>query len=201
MKQTLRILAFSIVTLISVEGVSQKLFSAGIKAGINLSSQTVDDDAEYGYSPGFQVGGFAQIKLTSIAIQADLMYSQQGSSVESGGEDLKTTASYFNVPITVKYSIIPSLNVQVGPQIGFLSCVKSDYHPVTHQPFQEQHYTKAYKGTDFGVNVGVGWNAPMGIMVEARYYLGLSDISDYEGVESTKNRVIQLTVGYTLFKL
>jgi hypothetical protein len=200
MKSFIRIFLLSCVVLTANEAQSQKLFSVGVKAGLNMSTQTVDDAADYSFTPGFQIGGFAQAKLASIAIQADILYSQQGSTVKAGDEKMKTTASYFNVPITIKYSIIPSLNLQVGPQVGFLSCVKSDYHPVTHQPFKEQHYTKAYKGTDFGVNVGVGWNSPVGLMIEARYYLGLSDISDYEGVESTKNRVIQLTVGYSLFK-
>jgi hypothetical protein len=199
MKRNILILIVSTL-MISQSATAQKLFSVGVKTGLTMSTLAVDDDASYGYTPGFQVGGYALVKLASITIQADALYSRQGSTIEAGGEKMKAAVSYFNVPITMKYSVIPSLNLQIGPQIGFLSCVKSDYHPVTHEPFKEQHYTNAYKGTDFGVNVGVGWNAPMGLMVEARYYLGLSDISDYDGVGETKNRVIQLTVGYKLFE-
>jgi len=100
----------------------------------------------------------------------------------------------------VKYKISSSLNLQLGPQIGFLTCLKSDYHPVIREPFQEQDYTKAYKKTDYGITVGAGWESPNGIMIDARYYLGIADISDYQGLESTKNRVLQLTVAYRIFK-
>lgn len=180
---------------------TQAQYSAGIKAGMNLSTLSVDDGvSDYGFAPGFQVGGFLNYNLTKVDFQLDIVYSQQGASIEANGEELSAVAKYVNIPVVVKYKIFPSVNLQLGPQIGFLTCMDSDYHPVTSEPFQEQDYTKAYKKTDFGVIVGAGWESTKGLMVDVRYYLGLTDIADYPGIESTKNRVVQLTVAYKIFK-
>ena len=55
MKSILRILLVSLVSTVVV----QAQFSAGLKAGLNMATMVVDDDAgDYGYTPGFQVGGF-----------------------------------------------------------------------------------------------------------------------------------------------
>lgn len=180
---------------------TQAQFSAGLKAGFNMSTMVVDDGAsDYGYTPGFQLGGFLDYSLTKVSFQVDVVYSQQGASIKANGEDLSAVAKYVNIPIVVKYKIGPSFNLQLGPQVGFLTCLHSDYHPVVSEPFQEQDYTKAYKKTDFGVSVGAGWESPNGIMIDARYYLGLADINDYPGLESTKNSMMQLTVAYKIFK-
>lgn len=200
MKLTARTVFLLIALAISHVGVSQKLLSAGIKAGLNMSTITVDDDAEYGFKPGYHVGAFAQVKFTLLAVQIEGLYSEQGATVKLDGKEMDFKQNYFNIPVTLKYFIVPAVNIQAGPQIGFLSCIKSDYHPVIHEPFAEQHYTKAYKSTDFGVNVGIGVEIPFGLMVDARYYLGLTDISDYEGVGETKNSMVQFSVGYKIFK-
>jgi hypothetical protein len=166
-----------------------------------MSTMVVDDGAsEYGFAPGFQLGGFLDYSLTKVSFQLDVVYSRQGASIDVDGEALDAIAQYVNIPVMVKYKIAPAFSLQLGPQIGFLTCMKSDYHPVISEPFEEQHYTKAYKKTDFGITVGAGWESPNGIMIDARYYLGLADINDYEGLEPTKNNVIQLTVGYRIFK-
>lgn len=192
--KTLFVLLISTVTV-------HAQFSAGAKIGFNMSTMVVDDgESDYGYAPGFQLGGFLDYSLTKVSFQLDVVYSRQGASIDVDGEDLQAVAQYVNLPVMVKYKIVPSFNLQVGPQIGFLTCMKSDYHPIISEPFDEQHYTKAYKGTDFGVSLGAGWESSNGILVDARYYLGLSDISDYEGLGSTKNNVIQVTIGYRIFK-
>lgn len=194
-------LLITLVFIFAGLAVAQAQYSAGLKAGMNFSTMVVDDgSSEYGFSPGFQFGGFLDYSLTKVSFQLDIVYSKQGASISADGEDLKVSAKYVNIPVAVKYKIIPSLNLQLGPQVGFLTCLESDYHPIAGTPFQEQNYTKAYKKTDFGVNVGAGWESPQGIIVEARFYLGLTDINDDPGLASTKNQMIQLTVGYRLFK-
>lgn len=181
--------------------ITQAQFSAGLKAGMNLSTMVVDDESsDYGYTPGFQVGGFLDYSLTKVSFQLDVVFSKQGASISADEEDLNVSAKYVNIPVMVKYKIGPSFNFQLGPQVGFLTCLESDYHPVVNMPFQEQNYTKAYKKTDFGVNAGAGWESPNGIMIDVRYYLGMTDIADDPGVESTKNNMMQLTVAYKIFK-
>jgi hypothetical protein len=197
MKRLLIALVFVFAGLVS----TQAQFSAGLKAGMNFSTMVVDDgSSDYGFAPGFQAGGFLDYSLTKVSFQLDVVYSQQGASITADGEDLSVVSKYVNLPVVVKYKIGPSFNFQLGPQIGFLTCLESDYHPVVSTPFQEQNYTKAYKKNDFGVNAGAGWESPNGIMIDVRYYLGLTDIADDPGVESTKNSMMQLTVAYKIFK-
>jgi hypothetical protein len=179
----------------------QAQYSVGLKAGMNLSTFSADDaNAEYGFTPGYHIGGFADYSLEKMSFQLDVLYSHQGSSIESAGEDLKAVAKYVTIPLSFRYKITQSINLQAGPQIGFLTCLESDYHPITGEPFQKQDYTKAYKKTDFGINVGAGWESKKGLMIDLRYYLGLTDINDYPGIVSTKNSVLQLSVSYRIFR-
>ena len=161
---------------------------------------SVDDGAsDYSYTPGFHLGGYIRYNDVKVSYQAEVQYSQQGASIKADGEDLKAIAKYVNVPVIVRFQVVPSFHLNVGPQIGFLTCIKSDYHPVIREPFMEQHYTKAYKKTDFGVVAGAAYEAPKGFLVEVRYYLGLTDITNYDGLGPARNRMIQLSVGYKIF--
>jgi hypothetical protein len=176
-------------------------FSAGLKAGLNMSTLSVDDGStKYSYTPGFQVGGFLDYNLVKLSFQLDVLYSTQGADIKSNGKNLSAVAKYVNIPLAVKYNITPAINLHAGPQIGFLTCFHSDYHPITHEPFEEQDYTKAYKKSDFGINVGAGWATSKGLIIDLRYYVGLTDINNYPGIGSTKNRVLQLSVGYKIYK-
>lgn len=185
---------------IGMDAMAQSGFSAGVKAGLTMTGQNVSDGADHGYKPGFQVGAYLAFSKAKLTYQADLVFSQQGSSVSSGGQDLTSTFSYVNVPLTLRYSLGPSWNLQAGPQVGFLTCAKSGYHPVTKEPFSTQDYTKAYNTVDAGINVGVGWTMPAGrFLAELRFYVGLTDIASYPGVAKTTNQAIQLTAGYRIF--
>jgi len=160
----------------------------------------VDDGAsDYSLTPNFHGGAFLRYTAGKMSIQGEVLYSRQGASIKASGENLKALAKYVNVPVLVRYEVVPSFHIDLGPQIGFLTCMKSDYHIVTKEPFAEQHYTKAYKKTDFGVNVGAGYEHNSGLMIDVHYYYGLTDINDYPGLASTKNRVLQISVGYKIF--
>lgn len=178
---------------------AQSPWSVGAKAGLSYSTLAVDDDGtDYSYGPGYHVGAFVQYKVANISVQSEVIFSSLVARVETGGEDIDFNTQYFSIPIVMRYEIVPSLHLAVGPQIGFLCCVKSEYHPVTREKFEEQDYTKAYKNIDFGFQAGAGWETPNGLLVDLRYYFGLTDISNFEGVAPTKNRWLQLSVGYRL---
>jgi hypothetical protein len=51
---------------------------------------------------------------------------------------------------------------------------------------------------DFDVSavVGLGYDVPLGLRLEARYNFGFSDVIDVEGA-SGKNSVVTLSVGYS----
>lgn len=148
----------------------------GIKAGANFAS--VSDASNLSNKTGFQAGLFAGVKYSNIGIQADLLYSQQGAKLKLGKFDL----DYVNIPVVLKYYLIQGLNVQVGPQFGFLVNDDISYGDVNKM--------------DVSGVAGLGWDLPFGIRVDGRYNFGLTDISKESGAKG-KNSVVALAVGYS----
>jgi hypothetical protein len=179
---------------------SQVQFSLGIKGGVNFANINVKDaQATWDGKTGFHGGAFALFKLTAFAIQPELIFSQQGSTVKLGTQDIKANFSYLNVPIIAKFYLPLGLNLQLGPQFGFLTTAESDYNPIsgTQTTTDLEDY---YKNSDVSLGMGIGWDLPMKITIDARYNLGLTKIEDNASLEQTKNQVFQISVGYKLFK-
>ena len=174
-------------------------FAIGIKGGPNFANIDTDASAGENYEnrTGFHLGAFAQWRGERVGIQPEILFSQQGSTVKySGTPDIKTNFSYVNIPVVVKLYTIAGINLQVGPQIGFLTSAKVD----------DEEIKDELKKTDFSLALGVGWDLPFGLTVDGRYNWGLSDINDSVGqgsgapVGTVKNQVWQISVGYKLFK-
>jgi len=175
----------------------------GLKAGLNLSSQKVDNPlASYSMRPGFNGGIFFYFAFPNFVIQPEVLFSNQGTNIKFNDEKLYAVFNYISVPIMFKYVLKSSgVSFELGPQIAFLLCNTSNYHPIINQKFEEQHYTTAYKSTDFLIAFGIGWDSKKNWMVGVRYSLGLTSINNYDGVPDTKNRVLSINVGYKIVKL
>ena len=175
----------------------------GVKAGLNLTNLTGDvQDASS--LVGFQIGGFAEIKLTDkFAIQPELLFSTQGAKnkftdFEEGTYEYDTKLNYLNIPVLAKYYITEAFSVEAGPQIGVLLSAKEDGEDAKDY----------YKSVDFGFNVGAGYNFTENLSVGLRYTIGLSsvydtpdsidDFDEFDGLGdlSVRNSVFALTVGY-----
>ena len=91
------------------------------------------------------------------------------------------------------------INIQVGPQIGFLSGAeaKQTIGGVT----TTTNLSSFYKNNDISLALGLGWDLPFGLTIDARYNLGLTKINDGINTNDTKNQVIQISAGFKLFKL
>jgi hypothetical protein len=142
----------------------------GVKGGLNVSGIT-------GYAEdtktliGFHVGGFAEIKvIEKLAIQPEFLFSTQGTVIEGFNGDSNTTVkvNYLNIPVLAKYYITNAFTVEAGPQIGFLLSAKT----------RGEDVSDLYKSTDFGFNLGCGYNFTENIFVGARYTIGLTDVND-----------------------
>ncbi|MFZ2907230.1 MAG: porin family protein [Cyclobacteriaceae bacterium] len=185
-----------IVILLSVAGYggyAQAQVAIGLKAGVNLSKLNTDDaGANTSNITAFHGGAFALFKLTKIGIQTELLFSQQGSKVEDISGDLQDLKmSYMTIPVMVKFYLAGGFNLQAGPQFGFLNSAEFDGDDVKG----------SFKNSDISANLGVAWDAPFGIVLDARYNIGLSDISDDTTLGELKSGVFQFSVGYKLIKL
>ncbi len=174
------------ITLIGSTAFAQDL-DLGIKAGVNFANIS-DVDVDLSNRTGFQAGIFAGVKFgEKVGLQADMLYSQQGAEFDGGEFDL----SYINVPVVLKYYLVNGLNIQAGPQFGFVVDDK-----ITFEVFDDIS-TKA-KAEDFDLSgvVGAGYDFPFGVRLDARYNFGLTDVSKEKGVEG-KNSVFSLALGYS----
>lgn len=152
----------------------------GIKFGANFA--TISDAAGLSNKTGFQGGVFGGVKFSNkIGLQADLLYSQQGG--KANGKNIEL--SYVNVPVVMKYYLFHGLNVQVGPQFGFI--VDDNLDEVLG------NLSEAEK-TDVSGILGAGYDFPFGIRLDTRYSFGFSDI--WEGSKG-KNSVFSVALGYS----
>jgi hypothetical protein len=185
--------------LLSTGAMAQEV-AIGIKAGPNFAKLDANSSAGTNFSnrTGWHAGAFVLFRGERIGFQPEIIFSQQGSKFDySGSPDLKSNFSYVNVPLIFKLYTIAGLNLQVGPQIGFLT--KAEWET----PTGTEDVKNQLKSTDFSLGLGVGWDLPFGLSVDARYNLGLSDNADTASgapISDLKNQVIQISAGFKLFK-
>lgn len=172
---------------------AQAQFSVGIKGGLNFAKF---DATQFGESvkgkTGFHGGAFALIKFSKIGIQPELIFSQQGSKVRFASGEGEGNFDYINIPVMLKLYTVAGINLQLGPQFGFLSKAEVDGDNVKD----------SFKGSDLSLGIGAGWDLPFGLTIDARYNLGLSKIEDNDpAYEAVKNQVLQVSLGYKLIKI
>ncbi len=198
------ILAVLILTGISFQAMSQAQFAFGFKGGLNLSKFDVNAGASnIDNRTGFHGGAFALIKITKIGIQPEVLFSKQGSNFQVNTTNYKANFDYINVPIMLKLYLVAGLNIQAGPQFGFLTVddLKKTVQNTTTTQDAQALFTKK---NDTSIAVGAGWDLPFGITVDARYNIGLSDIkfaADTSNPVTFKNKVVQISLGYKFIKL
>jgi hypothetical protein len=178
-----------ILLFVGTTGFSQGI-DLGVKGGLNFSNVTNIKSLGIQSKTGFHAGVFVGIKFSGkIGIQADLLYSQQGAKLNAGDFDL----TYVNVPVVLKYYLVDGIgfNIQAGPQFGFL--VEDDITKVVNNIEQK---IKANESDVSGV-IGMGYDFPIGLRLDARYHIGFNDISDFEELKDGKNKFISIGLGYS----
>lgn len=165
----------------------------GVKAGLNFANLTGDAE-DNSMRVSFHVGGLAEIKLSNkFAIQPELLFSSQGAKFDTNtSEKLVYDLSYINVPVLAKFYATPQFYLEAGPQIGFIVSAKAKYDG------DSEDIKNSFNSTDFGLNIGGGYNFTDNIYAGLRYTAGLSNIADVpdESNFETGNSVIALSVGY-----
>ena len=162
----------------------------GAKAGLNLSNLAGDvENADM--KVGFQVGGFAEIKVSDkFAVQPELLFSNLGTKVDFDGTTVTENLNYVVVPVMAKYFAAEKFSIEAGPQIGLKKKTKAKADGESVDIKDE------FNSTDFGLNVGFGYDFTENIGVGLRYTAGLSNIAKDSGDFKVNNTNIALTVGY-----
>lgn len=200
MKKIVFVVAICAIALVN-QANAQAQFALGIKAGPNFAKLDANSSIGENYKnrTGFHGGAFALIKLTKIGIQPELLFSQQGSKFTFDSGNGEANFDYINIPIMLKLYTVAGINLQIGPQFGFLSGgeVKNTVNGIT----TIQDAKDFYKGSDFSAALGLGWDLPFGLTLDARYNLGLSKINDGSNSDKAKNQVFQISAGFKIIKI
>jgi hypothetical protein len=186
---------------------SQAELAIGIKAGPNFATIDTKSTAAANYKnrAGFHGGAFVLVKAAKFGIQPEVIFSQQGSKVEINSQNFESNFSYVNIPIILKLYTIAGINIQAGPQFGFITNAET---PIQDQlnpgSYKVEDVKDKMKSSDFTLALGLGWDLPFGLTFDARYNMGLSKIYEdapTQQTETAKNQVFQVSLGYKLIKL
>jgi hypothetical protein len=182
MKKILLLLGIAAINYISF---GQKI-DIGIKGGVNFSKLDIPD-IQTSNKTGYHLGAYSLFKFGNLGLQPEIIFSQQGSKVDLEDWDTK----YINIPIILKLYLGGGFNLQAGPQFGFLNKAELDGNSIEDD----------LKSADVSIGLGLGWDTPIGIKLDARYNLGVTDNSDDPAYETIKSQVFQISLGFGIFKL
>jgi hypothetical protein len=180
-----KMIMMAMATVMTIAGFAQgRNAEFGIKAGVNLADY---NDAVSGASTrtGYHVGLLAHIHLSpNWALQPEVVYSTQGAEFGNAKEKV----DYINIPVLAQYMFRGGFRLQTGPQIGILTSAKSTSGNT------ETSIRNGFNSTDFGWTFGIGYLSSSRLGFDARYNLGISDIT--KGGGDVNNRVLQLGLFY-----
>ena len=214
MKKIIQVFLIGILAGVVTVASAQVRFDVGLKGGLNFAKINGNSSvtANYGARTGYHGGAYAMIKIAKFAIQPEVIFSKQGQTFDYSRQNYNTVFSYVNIPIMLKLYLAAGFNLQAGPQFGFLTKATGDVIDSNGKPETGQDLKNLVKSSDVSIGFGFGWDLPLGISIGARYNLELSDINKITGQQapsqvssmgtiSARNQVIQLSIGYRLFKL
>lgn len=194
-----------------------------------IKQNIVDNDLVDGFverSPssrlGFQIGGLIEMPISEkLSYQFELLYVQGGTKAKyfntnkrawydynTGNMMIETYAEGVNefeiklhqiqAPFLLKYEVVPNLKLNGGVYLA--SIIGGAEKDQGEWEAYEEDFADTYKTLDFGLIAGVEYNFPNKLFLDARYNLGLNNISNekYRGKELIKvfNSGLQLGVGY-----
>jgi len=174
---------FVVLSFLSSALYSQGL-DLGIKAGANFANFTGGDLKGYDFNSitSYHAGFVAELNLfDNFSIQPELLYSTQGSNIHRLDQQIKNELGYISIPVLLKFYLTQNkLSLELGPQASFLVTERNKVD------------TKDTNSFDFGVAVGLGFKFTQSIFIQARYVLGLTEVSRDTDV---KNSLIQVSLG------
>lgn len=219
MKKLFSLVVFALLAVSSFAQSATDHFFVVPKAGINLGFMT-NYDASVRMRSGLVAGIGAGYQFADyFALTADALYSMQGINGDVSdnvygmkvGDKFTAKIDYLIVPVLANFYVAPGLALKIGLQAGFNLSAKM-INDINVLGFN-QEVTIDFK--DLGVVNPFELALPLGIsyeyknvILDARYNIGLIDVFKTDDVSipngylqdipSTKNQVIQITLGYKL---
>jgi len=188
----------SLIAALLIAQAMMAQFHIGAKAGANIikvDGKSFKDEFRYGYS----LGGFMEIRAgNKLVIQPELIWNQYATKLDSNYKNVyqnvfngnaNVKLNYLSVPILVNYKLIGSfLSLQAGPQFGIL---------IDQSKTVLQNGANAFRRGDFSMLGGVQFKV-LAFRLNARYAVGLNNISDLPDEDKWKSQGFQVSLGLAL---
>ncbi|WP_346985518.1 porin family protein [Chryseobacterium sp. POE27] len=212
---------FLLLASVAIMGMSVNAqeFRFGPKAGFAMSTLKIDEkqddlgkrsmDPKY----TFYIGGMAEYKINdNFGFQAEVLYSPLGGKekidgVNAGllyvGEQTKVNLGTLLVPISAKYFITENFSVAAGANFGIILTAKqktvigSDFMDMEIEGENgEVDIKDDIKKLNIAPFVGVEYMLENGLFFDARYSLGVSNLSNDGSGGKITNSFAQIGVGF-----
>lgn len=170
--------------MLAITSTSAQEVNWGAKAGMNIGTVGGDNEgtsARVGYLVGL-TGEYMLSDLSSTSFE--LVYSSQGCKSGDYGVDL----SYINIPIMYNYYVSEKFAIKAGVQPGFLVSAKLRYDG------DSADIKDGLKTFGLAIPVGFSYNLTESLVLDARYAIGCTNVSDYDS-ETMRSNAFELTLG------
>lgn len=150
----------------------------GVKAGVNVSSLSVDNQLHKQEAKmGFNAGVFAYFPVgNEFSIQPELLYSTYGDKYTSGNASYSRNLNYVALPVMVQYNITPSLYAEFGPEFGYM--ISSNVKSVAgNNAVVTQKDSEKFNRFNIGLGIGGGYYFLPNFGITVRYNAGLTNIN------------------------
>ena len=171
----------------------------GIKGGVNIptSDAVIGNNLQQSGASGYHAGIFAKFKFAFLGISPELQYSFQTIDFNDININKNQESAYLDLPVMLRFYLPLGLNFQLGPQFSYLiSANQSILSNDIKEDIKDQ-----LLNSNISINVGIGWDLPLGLDVYARYSIGISDVNDPASASTAiQNSMIQISLAYSLKK-
>ena len=152
----------------------------GVHSGVDMNTLWGDDAEDFGTSVGFNAGVGMKISLPllPITLAPEVLIDMRNFSIERSGEDLGVTTWALDIPVLVRFSLLPILYLEGGPQFAFnLSTDSEKVGGTTIADWMD------FNTFEFDVVLGVGTGIVPFVDIDFRVVLGLSDfVAEEKGI-------------------
>ena len=183
---------------------SRQRWSIGPRAGLNLANFRGDVQNNK-FLPGFYAGLGAMYSDDSrFGFSIDALYSQRGARFDiPGSQPVKADirVNYIEVPVLARYFLTDGgsfrPNIFVGPSVALRAGAKTftKSGSVSNTSDTKEFYRPAELGVTGGVQLNFRAGDRQRLTVDARYTLGLTDIT--QDATEVRNSTISVGLGYS----
>lgn len=200
----------TLLFLITVFAVNFSFAQIKVKAGTNFSkftgestvlmntglSYTKNYSEETNFKIGINISAGYQINLNNkFSLTPELQFNQFGAKDKEylNNRKITTSQSIISIPIMIEYNLLNKLKVGLGPQLNYLlkskykvdhiNIINNENNTLNNGDDDTDHYNKI----SIGLTGGISYNIYKNFSLEARYYHGISNISNTENTPKFSN--------------